>query len=114
MWCAPKRSSPDRHAEPFDHSEFGRRVADREAWDVQTAEDHSVAVLTAVRIAAGEDEFDDLAAQQLRSRWERVTHAFRRRDRSNTHPGANPTGRRMTGMLLPSRGPAARALVRQP
>ncbi|MBQ0906734.1 DUF2267 domain-containing protein [Micromonospora sp. U21] len=54
---------PDRHPELFDHAEFQRRVAGRQGSDEQTGELHAAAVLTALRIAAGDDEFDDLAAQ---------------------------------------------------
>lgn len=54
---------PDRHPEPFGPAEFRHRVADREGSDERSAQRHTVAVLTALRITVGDDEFDDLAAQ---------------------------------------------------
>ena len=54
---------PDRDPEPFRYSEFRRRVADREGVDQLSAERHAIAVLTTLRMAAGDNEFDDMAAQ---------------------------------------------------
>jgi uncharacterized protein (DUF2267 family) len=59
----PLLTSAPEPAEAFDHSEFIRRVAEREGVDLQTAFDHARAVFTALGAAVAPGELRDMIAQ---------------------------------------------------
>jgi uncharacterized protein (DUF2267 family) len=59
----PVHVLPDRRAEPFDLDEFLRRVAETTGTDLATAERYAEAVLTALRVVVGADEYAEAVAQ---------------------------------------------------
>jgi uncharacterized protein (DUF2267 family) len=59
----PAQVLPDRPPESFDLDTFLRRVAEQEGTDPATAEEHATAVLTALRVIVGADEYAEAVAQ---------------------------------------------------